>query len=119
MPATLSFGADERNYAVALDSDANGLVDHARCVVRRSDGSSKVLRRDGGERRTIGSFDATTGLTRVRCAWAGTAPTGNVRVFVAQESNTLRTVAVLVIALGTLVLGAALWPLVRGRLSGA
>jgi hypothetical protein len=126
MPGSLSFGADERNYAVALRGAAvpDAAIDAVRCVVRRSDGSSKSLRGDqqddaakSGDARSVGAFDATTGLTRVRCQWAPGVVRPPTRMLVAPQTNTVRTIAVVLIAIGALGVGVGLWPLARQRLT--
>jgi hypothetical protein len=126
MPGEFSFGADERNYAVALEGAdiPDAAVDAVRCLVRRSDSSSKTLRgrdqedpvtTDGA--RTVGTFDATTGLTRVRCDFVRAPPSAPARMFVAPEANSQRTVAAGLIALGVGAIGAGVWPYGRARFS--
>jgi hypothetical protein len=126
MPGDVSFSADERNYAIALRGPdvPDATIDAVRCTARRSDGSTKQLSggsqespvtTDGG--RTAGSFDAPTGLTRVRCGYLGDVARRPTRMFVAPLTNTLRTVAVVLIAIGVAALGVGLWPYARARFS--
>jgi hypothetical protein len=126
MPGEVRFGADESNYAIALRgaSIPDDTVDAVRCRVRRSDSSTKSLRGDDQENpvtsddaRTVGSFDATTGLTRVTCAYADDSGRAPSRMFVAPETNAQRTVAAVLIALGVAGIGVGLWPLARARFS--
>jgi hypothetical protein len=128
MPGDFSFGADERNYAVALrDGDiTDDVVDAVRCVVRRSDSSSKTLRGsdqanpiDSDSTRTVGTFDATTGLTRVSCRYVRALASPPARVFVAPETNSQRTVAAVLIALGVAGIGVGVWPYGRARFSAS
>ena len=126
IPGDLSFGADERNYAIALrGSDIpDAAVAAARCTVRRSDGSSKRLRGGSQETpvttddgRTIGSFDASSGLTRIHCEYAADLARLPSRMFVAPQTNAQRTVAVVLILIGVLGIGVGVWPYARARFS--
>src|SRR4051794_32488748 len=91
IPGDVSFVADERNYAIALRGPdiPDATIDAVRCTVRRSDGSTKRLRGSSQETpvttdsaRTVGSFDAPTGLTRVRCDYAADIARRPTRMFV-------------------------------------
>jgi hypothetical protein len=123
VPQEVRFRAEKTDYNVALRGTgiSDATVSSVRCEITRANESKKLIRGDrqnvsvsGGSVHSIGSFDATPGTTRVRCFWDDDDQDRNIRFFVAEQRDTLRTVAFVVLGVGVVLIFGSFIPLFTG-----